>query len=229
MLNLENSIDLKNQENNFNNINEVLSNIFGNVVNWSIDAAIKYFLPDSIENSIINIKNNLLGDNIQNIIKGNIDNISQTVKANYISEKDQVTDVNKLEKILNNPKTVKALTEIVENVLNEININNKNEKNKNIIYENVEANIDNEIKKQIDSINKIENYKEQWYKNFNEQNFNDMNKVFNNIKKEIKNIIPLENTIKEIRKIENLNELIKKRGGDFNITKEEMELANKLI
>ena len=82
MLNLENSIDLKNQENNFNNINEVLSNIFGNVVNWSIDAAIKYFLPDSIENSIINIKNNLLGDNIQNIIKGNIDNISQTVKAN---------------------------------------------------------------------------------------------------------------------------------------------------
>ena len=56
-----------------------------------------------------------------------------------------------------------------------------------------------------------------------------MNKVFNNIKKEIKNIIPLENTIKEIRKIENLNELIKKRGGDFNITKEEMELANKLI
>ena len=202
MLNLENSIDLKNQENNFNNINEVLSNIFGNVVNWSIDAAIKYFLPDSIENSIINIKNNLLGDNIQNIIKGNIDNISQTVKA---------------------------LTEIVENVLNEININNKNEKNKNIIYENVEANIDNEIKKQIDSINKIENYKEQWYKNFNEQNFNDMNKVFNNIKKEIKNIIPLENTIKEIRKIENLNELIKKRGGDFNITKEEMELANKLI
>ena len=202
MLNLENSIDLKNQENNFNNINEVLSNIFGNVVNWSIDAAIKYFLPDSIENSIINIKNNLLGDNIQNIIKGNIDNISQTVKA---------------------------LTEIVENVLNEININNKNEKNKNIIYENVEANIDKEIKKQIDSINKIENYKEQWYKNFNEQNFNDMNKVFNNIKKEIKNIIPLENTIKEIRKIENLNELIKKRGGDFNITKEEMELANKLI
>ena len=229
MLNLENSIDLKNQENNFNNINEVLSNIFGNVVNWSIDAAIKYFFPDPIENSIINIKNNLLGDNIQNIIKGNIDNISQTVKANYISEKDQVTDVNKLEKILNNPKTVKALTEIVENVLNEININNKNEKNKNIIYENVEANIDNEIKKQIDSINKIENYKEQWYKNFNEQNFNDMNKVFNNIKKEIKNIIPLENTIKEIRKIENLNELIKKRGGDFNITKEEMELANKLI
>ena len=93
----------------------------------------------------------------------------------------------------------------------------------------MEANIDNEIKKQIDSINKIENYKEQWYKNFNEQNFNDMNKVFNKIKKEIKNIIPLENTIKEIRKIENLNELIKKRGGDFNITKEEMELANKLI
>lgn len=229
MLNLENSIDLKNQENNFNNINEVLSNIFGNVVNWSIDAAIKYFLPDSIENSIINIKNNLLGDNIQNIIKGNIDNISQTVKANYISEKDQVTDVNKLEKILNNPKIVKALTEIVENVLDEMNINNKNEKNKNIIYENVEANIDNEIKKQIDSIKKIESYKEQWYKNYNEQNFKDMNKVFNNIKKEIKNIIPLENTIKEIRKIENLNELIKKRGGDFNITKEEMELANKLI
>lgn len=56
-----------------------------------------------------------------------------------------------------------------------------------------------------------------------------MNKVYKNIKKELKNIIPLENVIKETKKIENLNELIKSKGGDFDITKEELELANKLL
>ena len=56
-----------------------------------------------------------------------------------------------------------------------------------------------------------------------------MNKIYKNIKKELKNIIPLENVIKDTKKIANLNELIKSKGGDFNITKEELELANKLL
>ena len=56
-----------------------------------------------------------------------------------------------------------------------------------------------------------------------------MDKIFKKIKNEIKKGIPLENTIKEIRKIENLNELIKSKGGDFNLTKEEQELVNRLV
>lgn len=45
----------------------------------------------------------------------------------------------------------------------------------------------------------------------------------------MKDIIPIEEKIKEIRELENLHLLIKKKGGDFNLTNEELELAKKLV
>ena len=45
------------------------------------------------------------------------------------------------------------------------------------------------------------------------------------IKEKIKDIIPLENTIKQTRNIENLHLLIKKNGRDFNLSEEELKLA----
>ena len=41
--------------------------------------------------------------------------------------------------------------------------------------------------------------------------------------------MPLENTIKQARVIENLHTLIKNNNQDFNLTKEQEELANLLI
>lgn len=55
-----------------------------------------------------------------------------------------------------------------------------------------------------------------------------MEKQYKNLQKELKKIIPLENTIKEARNIENLHTLIKNKGGKFNLTNEEIELAKKL-
>ena len=48
------------------------------------------------------------------------------------------------------------------------------------------------------------------------------------LKRELKNLVPLEQTINEARTIENLHMLIKNNGQDFNLTKEQMELAEKL-
>lgn len=56
-----------------------------------------------------------------------------------------------------------------------------------------------------------------------------MERQYKNIEKELKNIVPLENTIKEARNIENLHTLIKNKGGKFSLTKEEIELAKKLV
>ena len=44
----------------------------------------------------------------------------------------------------------------------------------------------------------------------------------------LKELLPIENTLKEARVIENLHTLIKNNGQDFNLTKEQLELANML-
>ena len=56
-----------------------------------------------------------------------------------------------------------------------------------------------------------------------------MEKQYKKIEKELSNVMPLENVLTKARKLENLHQLIKNKGGDFNLSKEELELANKLV
>ena len=55
-----------------------------------------------------------------------------------------------------------------------------------------------------------------------------MEKEYRKIKTELKELVPIENTINNARNIELLHNLIKNNGQDFNLKQEEIELANKL-
>lgn len=230
--NLDSNLSLQNKTNNLEMQSSAISDLLKNVINWSIDAGIKYFLPDSIENEVIKVKNDLLNENVQDKIKETIENLINTGKQKLNIGQNELNNVKQLENFLKSPETIKILSDTVEKILENKNLNiekNKESLDKNYISKNIENNLDHELKKQIDSINKIEEYTKDWYKNYNNKDYESMNKVYKNIKKELKNIIPLENIIKETKKIENLNELIKNKGGDFNLTKEELDLANKLV
>ena len=82
---------------------------------------------------------------------------------------------------------------------------------------------------QIESIEKIDNYINKWNEYYNKQDFTNMQRQYTKIEKELKNIVPLENTINKARVVENLHNLIKNNGRNFNLSNEELELANKLI
>ena len=51
---------------------------------------------------------------------------------------------------------------------------------------------------------------------------------YKKIKKELKNLIPIEKTINEAKTIMTLHNLIKNNGQNFNLSKEQLELAEKL-
>ena len=55
-----------------------------------------------------------------------------------------------------------------------------------------------------------------------------MEKAYKNIQNNLNKVVPLESIINEARKIENLHTLIKNNGGNFNITENQLELAEKL-
>ena len=52
---------------------------------------------------------------------------------------------------------------------------------------------------------------------------------YEKIQEYLEEVIPLEETLKKARQLENLHELIKSKGKDFNLTEEEKELANILV
>ena len=55
-----------------------------------------------------------------------------------------------------------------------------------------------------------------------------MQKEYDKIKENLKGLMPMENTIKKARIIENLHTIIKNNGKNFALTSEQLELAQKL-
>lgn len=235
-LELENFNKSLNMENNKNILDEqenILTGILNNVINWVIDTGLKYILPDFIENDVIKIKNDILNGNVLKKIKETIENVIILGKEKLNNEKKQILNKDDIRNILKNSDTVKLISSTIKDIFDSKSIENvnipSNKLGNKFIEKNVEENLNNQLEEQIKSINKIESYKNEWYGYYEKRDLKKMNKVYEKINREIKNILPIENIIKEIRKIENFNQLIASKGGDFNLTKEEIELANKLV
>lgn len=100
---------------------------------------------------------------------------------------------------------------------------------KNTILKSISNKIDNAINSQAKAIEKLQNYCNNWSKAYDNKDFETMDKAYKNIQTYLKKTIPLETTLVEARTIENLHSLVKNNGGNFNITEEEKNLAQKLV
>lgn len=100
---------------------------------------------------------------------------------------------------------------------------------KDTILNTVNNNIENNLLSQMESVEKIDKYISNWNGYYENKDFNSMEKEYNKMEKELEKVIPLENVIKKARQVENLHNLIKNNGNNFNLSKEELSLANKLV
>ena len=74
-LNNSNSIELENNQKNF------FDGVMGKVVNKALDFGIRAILPDIIENQVINIKNALIENGINDGIKTTVESIMEMGKS----------------------------------------------------------------------------------------------------------------------------------------------------
>lgn len=222
--------------NNSKSDNEFFQTSFGKIINQSIESGLKILLPDFIEGDIIDIKDTLIeegfseavneaietavnfGKSALGIVTGNFENISQ---AEMAVEKggliDSVSDA--LDFILNKVQDAGLISKNVAKVI---------KKGKDTILDNVSSNIKSEFSIQNDKIEKLKGYNEKWREAFNNQDFKKMEQTMKNINKILSDIMPVESVINDSREIENLHELIKNNGLNFDLTQEELDLAKKL-
>lgn len=78
------------------------------------------------------------------------------------------------------------------------------------------------------SLERLQKYSNNWKQYFNNRNYEGMTKEYYKINNEIKQLVPMENTLKEARTIQNLQMLIKNNGKNFDLTEEQMKLAEML-
>lgn len=247
--NLEiNNIDERNNISNelYNNLlnNEVTENMqkdflettLGKAINTGINLALRAVLPDLIESQVIEVKDVLmkqgLKEGIKSITNSAID-LGKSAIGIFTGKFDNISQVQSAVKnggIIDSTSTVlgKVIDEARKNKMINPTTATLLKRGKNMILESVNNNIEDLMTSQIKSLEKIDKYSSNWNKYYNDRDFEGMQKEYNKLKKELNNVIPLENTIKEARRIDNLHELIKNKGIDFNLSKEELELAQRL-
>ena len=236
---LENNIELNK---NLNEIvsakeqNTFLNSTLGKVVDSAIDVGLRMVLPDFVEEGVISVKNALLQgglkEGIDTAINGAI-NLGKSVLGIFTGKFD---DISQARNAIKSGGIIDGISDVLDKVINTTtssglinsNIANLISNGKDAILDSVTNKIENEFTNQIDSTEKLAKYETNWKEYFANKDFEGMQREYNKLKDKLKELMPIENTLKEARIIENLHTLIKNNGQDFNLTKEQLELANML-
>lgn len=228
--NLEESIVAKKQ-NNF------LESTLGKTLNVGIDIALRTILPNVIENQIIDLKNVLLKEGLQEGIKSAIDSTIRLGKSALGIVTGEFENISQAYTAVKKGGIIDTTSKALDVVIKSANKNGLINENtakiikggKRVIKECLSSNIEKNFLEQIDSMEKIGKYIENWNNYLQNRDLKGMKREHKKINEKMKEVLPIENTLAEVKKINNIQELIKNKGGNLeNLTNEEIELAKML-
>ena len=239
-------MDIHNQLNNEKNINDnveiekeqknFLETTIGKIVNTGLDIGIRALLPDFIDEQVINLKDNLFEYGFKDGVTKTIDDAINLGKSAIGIFTGNFENIEQMQSAVQTGGLIDGLSDLLDTVVGKVsqkglinsNVANILTQGKDIILDNVQNNIEKTFSEQIINSNNINQYINDWKNAFENKDFNTMEKQYEKIETELKELAPIENTINQARTIENLHNLIKNNGQDFNLTKEQIELAEKL-
>lgn len=226
--------------NNLNNIkenqNKFLNTTIGKIVNNAVDIGLRYILPDFIEEEVIEVKNSLIKNGLNAGINTAIDNAINIGKSAIGIVTGNFENISQIQKAIKTGGMIDTISDVLDfatDKATELGLINKNissvvKSGKDAILNNVSSNIEKELSNQKNDLEKLQEYSENWKMYYANKDFNGMEKEYSKIEKHIKNLIPIEKTIKDIRTIEALHNLIKNNGQNFELSEQQIELVSKL-
>lgn len=208
-----------------------------NILNTALDIGLRIILPDYLDEQVIELKNNIINFGVKEGFEQSINDVVQRGKEAIGLLTNNFESISDAKNAVKKGGTLDIISELVDKGVDALKDNKKIDtktaktikKEKDNIIKSVEANIDITFENQIADFEKLEKYISNWKEAYNLQDYNSMQKEYKKMEKIMSNLMPLEKTISEFRTIENLQTLIKNNGKNFNLSQEELELANKLI
>ncbi len=232
----KNNLEIENTIVNENTQKSFLETTLGKTINTAIDIGIRALLPDFIDEQIINLKNNLFNNGLKEGITKSIDDAIDLGKSAIGIVTGNFENINQMQAAVKTGGIIDGVSNLLDTVVDKIrntglidyNTANTIKQGKDVILNSVESNIENTFSNQLKSAEYTNKYINNWKEYYNNQDFDGMQREYEKIQKSMKNLVPLEKTINEARTIQNLHKLIKNNGKNFNLTPEELELAEKL-
>lgn len=234
-INLEKDNNIQNS--NFQEQKSFLETNLGQAINVGVDLGIRAILPNFLEDNVIEIKDSIITDGFKAGVKTAIDNTIDIGKSFLGIFTGKFDNMSQIKEVIKKGGLMDSISDVLdwginkakENKLIKSSTATLIKKGKNTILDNISNNVENNLTSQVESIEKIDKYSEEWNQFYKERDFDNMEKQFKKIEKELEKVVPLENVITKARQLENIHNLIKNNGKNFNLSQEELELANKLI
>lgn len=210
-----------------------LDTTLGKVVNTAVDLGLRWVLPDFVENQVIDVKNSLIRGGLKEGIDKAIDSAVELGKSVTGIFTGKFENVSQAQNAVKNGGIIDGISDALDTTLSFTSkqgwipkeVTSLIRQGKNVILDNVSNNIETEFVSQLNSVEKLGKYENNWRNYYQTQNFEGMEREYQKIKDKLKEILPIEQTLKQAREIENLHLLIKNNGQDFNLTQEQLELA----
>ena len=226
-----NNLEIEQKQNNF------LNSTIGKIINTGIDLGLRWIFPDFLENQIIDIKDSLIKGGLKDGINKTVTNSIELGKSISGIFTGKFESISQAQNAIKNGGIIDGISNVIDSVLNittkngilPFNISNMIRKGKNVILDNISNNIESEFVNELNSIEKLGKYENNWKEYFKNKNFEGMEREYSKIKDKMKEIMPIEKTIMNARIIENLHLIIKNNGHNFNLTQEQIELSKILI
>ena len=240
---MENELTLNKQNLNQNELvtseeqKVFLNSNVGKVINTAIDLGLRWILPDFVENQIIDVKNSLIKGGLKEGIKTTVEagiELGKSVTGIFTGKFENISQA---QNAVKNGGIIDGISDTIDSALNYTTkkglipgqVATLIRQGKNVILDNISSNIETEFVNQLNNIEKIGKYENNWREYYQEQNFEGMEREYQKIKEKLKQTLPIEKTLKQAREIENLHLIIKNNGYKFNLTKEQEKLAGLLI
>ena len=225
-----NNLNLEKEQNNF------LNSSIGKVVNNAIDIGLRYILPDLIEEEIIDVKNALIKNGLKEGIQTAVENATNIGKSAVGIVTGNFENISQIKKAVEQGGVIDTVSDVIDFATNKAQnagiidrtIGTLIKSGKNSILNNISSGIEKELNNQEKNIEKLETYCENWKEYYGQKDFEGMKKEYNKMQEKLKEVIPIEETIKNARTIETLHNLIKNNGINFNLSSQELELVKKL-
>ena len=230
-LNLTNELVKNEDQTNF------LETTLGKAINTALDIGIRAILPDFIDEQVINIKDNLFNYGLKDGIKETIDDAIDIGKSAIGIFTGNFESVSQMQNAIESGGLIDGISSLLDTVVDKVNekgilsynISNSIKQGKDVILNSIENNIQEKFNEQYIDVDNLEKYIKNWKENFNNKDFESMDKEYNKIEKVLESLAPIEKNINQARIIENLHNLIKNNGQNFNLSAEQLQLAEKLI
>lgn len=217
--------------------NSFLQSTLGKTINTAFDLGLRAVLPELVEDQVIDIKNTVINCGFQEGINSAIKSAIELGKSAIGIFSGKFENLSQVHTAIKKGGIIDSVSNVINNVINQASKNNLIskgttrfiKKGKNAILDTISANIEDKFLEELRSLEKVSKYIENWKNSYNNKDLIGMEREYNKLKKQIDSITPLQSTINEAKKIENVHILLKNKGKNYELSEVEQELTNKLV